>query len=139
MLAVATQNGYILCFMTSQPSLLQDDGTALIWSSEADAKPLDKITAEFKEHSDDPFSTAQWRGAIARNGNRVGLALCGNLSAAVTVLAPDAGHGASLRQAVRGSEELRDLIAFACTKTYAAAREQLGFGVEALPESDPPS
>lgn len=99
-------------------------------------KTARKITAEFKEHSDDPFSTALWRSAIARNGNRVGLAVCGNLGAAVTVLAPDAGHGASLRQAVRGSEELRDLIAFACTKTYAAARQQLGFGVEALPESD---
>ncbi len=101
-------------------------------------KTARKITAEFKEHSDDPFSTAQWRSAIARNGNRVGLAICGNLSAAVTVLAPEAGHGASLRQAVRGSEELRDLIAFACTKTYAAARQQLGFGVRAMPDPDSP-
>ena len=93
-------------------------------------KAARKITAEFKDDADAAFSTAQWRGAIARNGNRVGLALCGNLRAAVTVLAPDAGHGSSLRQAVRGSDELRDLIAFACTKTYVEARGQLGFGVE---------
>ena len=46
------------------------------------------------------------------------------------------GHGESLRQAVRASEELRDLIAFACTKTYAEARRQLGFGVEARPASE---
>ena len=100
-------------------------------------KTARKMTAEFKERVSEPFSTAQWRSAIARNGNRVGLALCGNLGAAVTVLAPDAGHGASLRQAVRGSEELRDLIAFACTKTYAEARRQLGFGVEALATAEP--
>lgn len=99
-------------------------------------KTARKMTAEFKEHADEPFSTATWRGAIARNGNRVGLALCGNLGAAVAVLAPEAGHGESLRQAVRASEELRDLIAFACTKTYAEARRQLGFGVEARPASE---
>lgn len=101
-------------------------------------KTARKITAEFKERADANFSTAQWRGAIARNGNRVGLALCGNLGAAVAVLAPDAQHGSSLRQAVRGSEELRDLIAFACTKTYAEARQQLGFGVEARDGAEPP-
>ncbi|MCR9160394.1 MAG: tetratricopeptide repeat protein [Nannocystaceae bacterium] len=100
-------------------------------------KTARKITAEFKEHADGPFSTAQWRSAIARNGNRVGLALCGDLSAAVTVLAPDAQHGSALRQAVRGSEELRDLIAFACTKTYAQARRQLGFGVVAREDPAP--
>ncbi|MEM6295755.1 MAG: tetratricopeptide repeat protein [Myxococcota bacterium] len=99
-------------------------------------KSARKITAEFKEHADDTFHSAAWRGAIAMNGNRVGLALCGNLSAAAHVLSPDCGYGASLRQAVRGSDELRDLIAFACSKTYAQARADLGFRVEALAETD---
>ncbi len=101
-------------------------------------KTARKITAAFKDHADEAFSSVTWRGALARNGNRVGLALCGNLGAAVTVLAPDAGHGASLRQAVRGSEELRDLIAFACTKTYVLARQQLGFGVHARTDAQSP-
>lgn len=99
-------------------------------------KAARKITAEFKDREGELFSTADWRSAIARNGNRVGLALCGKLGAAVSVLAPEAGHGSALRQAVRSSEELRDLIAFACTETYVDARVRLGFGVEPL---DPPT
>ena len=76
------------------------------------------------------------------NGNRIGLALSGDLHAAVRVLAPGSEGPEALRAAVDELDELRDLIAFAGSKSYAQARRSLGFHVQdrasASTASEPP-
>ncbi len=89
-----------------------------------------KITTLFKDHDDEAFESTTWRSAIAMNGNRVGLTLCGDIAAAVRVLAPGCEQPDALRNAVAQQDELRDLIAFASSKPYAKARATLGYRVE---------
>jgi hypothetical protein len=69
---------------------------------------------------------------VRRSGNRVGLALSGQLDAAVRVLSGGAGtlSGDALRQRVSDDDDLRDLIAFAGSEAFVQARRALGFSVK---------
>ncbi|MBX7078918.1 MAG: tetratricopeptide repeat protein [Nannocystaceae bacterium] len=85
----------------------------------------------FKDHEDEPFDSVQWRAWLRRASHRVGLAVAGDLGAAMRVVthreAPLVGE-ALLAQAER-DDDLRDLIAFATSAAYAATRRALGYEV----------
>jgi hypothetical protein len=88
-----------------------------------------QIGALFKEREEQPFDSRQWRAWARQCGNRVGLALCGDLPTAVRVVLgrDDVPTGDALRQLAAEHEDLRDLVAFAGSEAYAKARRQLGF------------
>lgn len=85
----------------------------------------------FKEHEDEPFDSQQWRTWIRRAGNRVGLVIAGDLSAAIRAVyrRTETPTGDDLAQAVERDEDLRDLMAFAVSASYSAVRRQLGHEV----------
>lgn len=87
----------------------------------------------FKDHEDEPFDSRQWRAWIRRAGNRVGLAVSGDLAAAIRVVTRSAETptGEALVLAAQADEDLRDLIAFAASAAYAAVRQQLGNEIRA--------
>jgi len=93
----------------------------------------------FKEHENESFDSSAWRAWVRRAGNRVGLAIAGDLGAAIRVVAgtPDTPAGFDLIRRVREDDDLRDLIAFCASSAYAAARRQLGHEVHApAPDDD---
>ncbi|MBC8068761.1 MAG: hypothetical protein IAG13_10550, partial [Deltaproteobacteria bacterium] len=87
----------------------------------------------FKDHEDEPFDSRQWRAWIRRAGNRVGLAVAGDLAAAIRVVSrsPVTATGEVLVQAAQADDDLRDLIAFSASASYAAVRQQLGHEIRA--------
>jgi tetratricopeptide (TPR) repeat protein len=90
-----------------------------------------QLTQLFKDHEGESFDSRAWRAWIRRTGNRVGLTLGGDVDAAVRVVVADVrpGDAEALTGAVRDNEDLRDLIAFATSEQFVAARRQLGFSV----------
>jgi tetratricopeptide (TPR) repeat protein len=82
----------------------------------------------FKDHEDEAFDSQQWRAWIRRAGNRVGLAIAGDLAAAIRVITnrAETPTGDELAQIVEQDEDLRDLLAFAVSASYSAVRRQLG-------------
>jgi tetratricopeptide (TPR) repeat protein len=85
----------------------------------------------FKEHENESFESPAWRAWVRRAGNRVGLAIAGDLGAAIRVVTgtTDTPAGFDLIRRVREDDDLRDLIAFCASSAYAAARRQLGHEV----------
>jgi tetratricopeptide (TPR) repeat protein len=90
-----------------------------------------QLSQLFKDHEGEAFDSRAWRGWIRRTGNRVGLTLGGDIEAAIRVLVPqtDLSTVERLVAAVKADDELRDLIAFATSESFVAARRQLGFSV----------
>ena len=108
-----------------------DDGIARL-SAELSRKLPMKVSRRlgnlFKAHESEPFDSPTWRAWIRRGGNRVGLALCGELVAALRVMndGDPEPHGESLRQWAEHDDDLRDLLAFATSATFVDARRELG-------------
>ncbi|MCA9706909.1 MAG: tetratricopeptide repeat protein, partial [Myxococcales bacterium] len=95
----------------------------------------------FKAHENEPFDSRAWRSWARRCGNRVGLALGGALPAALRVMndGDPEPRGAALREWVQFDGDLRDLVAFASSPQFVAARRALGIGVRprAAGDADP--
>ncbi len=85
----------------------------------------------FKDHENEPFDSQQWRAWVRRAGNRVGLVIAGDLAAAIRAVrhSADTPNGAELVAAVDADDDLRDVMAFAVSASYAAVRRQLGHEV----------
>lgn len=84
-----------------------------------------------KDHEGETFDSQAWRARIRRAGNRVGLAVSGDLAAALRMVTgrdvtPTADE---LAARVAADEDVRDLVAFAGSAAYAAVRRQLGYDV----------
>jgi len=70
-------------------------------------------------------------------GNRVGLALCGDLATAVEIVVRESGTVSAgqkptadeLRQLAQSYEPLRELLRFAVSDSYFVLREKLGTAV----------
>lgn len=97
-----------------------------------------QLTTVFKDHEGEPFDSTSWRAWVRRAGNRVGLAVGGDLGAAIRVVAktPETPTGFDLKNRVREDDDLRDLIAFCASAAYAAARKQLGHDVTVPTDDD---
>ncbi len=85
----------------------------------------------FQDHVDVPLDPASWRTTAEQMGNRAGLLLCGALSvAARLVLRETAGLGEPTPEAMReyasAPGPLRDLLRYAVSDPYFAARDALG-------------
>ena len=85
-----------------------------------------------KEHELEGFDSRDWRAWAHRSGQRVGLSLARNLAVGLDILglpqeANERAHALKLRAA--DDPDLRDLIVFATTPAFAAARKALGFEV----------
>src|SRR5690606_15274892 len=92
-----------------------------------------QITAVFKDHEREPFDSRVWRSHLVRTGNRVGLTLGGDLSAAIRVMtaSDETPTGEALRMRAAADDDLRDLLYFATTEAYVTARRKLGYTVTA--------
>ncbi|MBL8969397.1 MAG: tetratricopeptide repeat protein, partial [Myxococcales bacterium] len=91
-----------------------------------------QLSALFKEHELEGFDSRDWRAWAHRSGQRVGLSLARNLAVGLDILglpqeANERAHALKLRAA--DDPDLRDLIVFATTPAFAAARKALGFEV----------
>ena len=86
----------------------------------------------FKDHENESFDSQQWRMWIRRAGNRVGLVIAGDLAAAIRAVAnvADTPTGDDLARAVERDDDLRDLLSFAVSASYAAVRRALGHEVQ---------
>ena len=96
---------------------------------------LAKRLAElFQEHEATPWGSARWRAVVAETGNRTGLVLCGDLATAARIVLAESGAGGDLDAAVMREQAaqatpLRELLRYAVTEEYFAAREILGTAV----------
>ncbi|HEY8375635.1 MAG TPA: hypothetical protein VIK91_04060, partial [Nannocystis sp.] len=92
-----------------------------------------QLSNAFKEREHEPFDSRDVRAWVQRSGNRVGLCLSRNLGAALDILGlpqePDA-RSAALRARAASDADLRDLLVFAASPAYVAARRALGFEVK---------
>ena len=90
-----------------------------------------QIGAAFKDGQDDGFDSRAFGETLFKSGNRVGLAISGDIRAGLRVVLGDYDAGDALVAAVTDSDEARDLVAFALTPTYVQLRESMGVAVEA--------
>ncbi|MBP7288581.1 MAG: tetratricopeptide repeat protein [Nannocystaceae bacterium] len=83
----------------------------------------------FKDHENEPFDSSQWRAWVRRAGSRIGLAIAGDLGAAICVVtgAKTPLTGAELLARAEVDDDLRDLIGFATSGAYAGVRRTLGY------------
>ena len=90
------------------------------------------------DHEGESFDSPAWRAWVRRAGNRVGLAIGGDLGAAIRVVTrtTETPTGFDLKNRVREDDDLRDLIAFCASASYAAARKQLGHDVQVPADDD---
>jgi hypothetical protein len=79
-----------------------------------------------------PWSSAKWRAGVLHTANRIGLVVGGDLSAALKALLREEGvegdklpSPAALRVMVKDSAAIRELLAFAVSEEYFAARAKL--------------
>ncbi|MBK7826249.1 tetratricopeptide repeat protein [Nannocystis sp.] len=91
-----------------------------------------QLSALFKEHELEGFDSRDWRAWAHRSGQRVGLSLARNLGVALDILSlpqdpNDRAHALKTRTA--DDPDLRDLVVFATSPAFAAARKALGFEV----------
>ncbi|MCA9701644.1 MAG: hypothetical protein KC431_29255, partial [Myxococcales bacterium] len=85
----------------------------------------------FKEHESEPFDTRALRTWIHRAADRVGVVVCGDVGAALRVLAGPgvAGTGTALEAAAAKNPDMRELVAYVVSGAYADARRATGFVV----------
>lgn len=97
-----------------------------------------RLGTVLKSYEDEPFDTRTWRAWVRCCGNRVGLALGGQLSAALRVLndGDPEPHGDDLRQWASHDGDVRDLLAFAASPAYVLARRTLGASVDRKDDAD---
>jgi hypothetical protein len=91
-----------------------------------------QLSALFKEHEQESFDTRDWRAWAHRGGQRVGLCLARNLGVALDILglATEPGERSNaLKARVAEDPDLHDLVVFATSPAYVAARKALGFEV----------
>jgi hypothetical protein len=89
-----------------------------------------QLSALFKEHELEGFDSRDWRSWALRSGQRVGLSLARNLGVALDILGlpQDAAERSNaLKARVADDSDLRDLVVFATSPAFAAARKALGF------------
>ncbi|MCB9716374.1 MAG: tetratricopeptide repeat protein [Myxococcales bacterium] len=94
-----------------------------------------RLTTLFKTHEDEAFDTPSWRAWVRRCGNRVGLALCGDLRAALRVMndGDPEPRGEALRQWAEHDGDVRDLLVFATSSAYVTGRRGLGVTITRNP------
>lgn len=91
-----------------------------------------QLSALFKEHELDGFDSRDWRAWAHRSGQRVGLSLARNLGVGLDILGlpQDPNERAqALKARAADDADLRDLVVFATSPAFAAARKALGFEV----------
>jgi tetratricopeptide (TPR) repeat protein len=101
-----------------------------------------QIGGLFKDHEHEQFDSRVFRTWIRRAADRVGLLVCGDLRAALGVLAgADLFAEADPRAAIAANPDLLALIAFAVSGAHADARRRLGFVVagDAAPSERTPA
>jgi tetratricopeptide (TPR) repeat protein len=91
-----------------------------------------RLAELFARQQSTSWSSADWRQAVRLSASRVGLLVCGDLRAAMRVLVrenepdlPDEPPPAELARLVGRSTPLRDLLTFALSEEYFAARAKL--------------
>lgn len=87
------------------------------------------VSSTFKERVDEEFDSRVWRSWLRQSGNRIGLAIAGDITAAMRVIAGDALHGDSLVERLVHDDDLHDLISYAAGERFVSARRALGFSV----------
>ncbi len=91
-----------------------------------------QLSALFKEHEHEGFDSRDWRAWAHRSGQRVGLCLARNIGVGLDILGLPQEPGERSQQLKLRAEQdpdLRDLLVFATSPGYAAARKTLGFEV----------
>ncbi|MDC0674521.1 tetratricopeptide repeat protein [Nannocystis radixulma] len=92
-----------------------------------------QLSTQFKEREQEGFDSRDWRAWVQRSGDRVGLCLSRNLGAALDILGLPQEPGersAALKARAAHDGDLRDLLVFAVSPAYVAARRGLGFEVK---------
>jgi len=87
------------------------------------------VSTTFKDHLDEEFDSRTWRRWLRQSGNRIGLAIAGDVTAALRVIAGETLQGDALRAALAEDDDLRDVISFAAGEPFVSARRALGFSV----------
>lgn len=93
----------------------------------------------FKEGIEEPFDSQSWRAWVRQSANRVALSIAGDVAAGLAVATghDDTPTGDALRDKIGRDDDLRDLVSFASSPRFVAARLALGFVVrEVVAEED---
>jgi hypothetical protein len=90
------------------------DDEAQLWKRALPYKVAKRLAELFRELANTEFSSARWRKAVQKTGNRAGLLAAGDVIAAARVLAAE-----------NDKEGLLDLARFAASDDYAALRTKL--------------
>jgi golgin subfamily B member 1 len=93
---------------------VQGEDEAAMWKRALPYKVAKRLAELFAALADTEFSSAKWRRAVQRTGNRAGLAVSGDLIAAARVLTAEGDK-----------EGLLDLARFAVSDDYLALRARL--------------
>jgi tetratricopeptide (TPR) repeat protein len=91
-----------------------------------------QLSALFKDHEHEEFDSRDWRAWAHRSGQRVGLCLARNIGVGLDILGlPQEPNERSQQLKLRAEQDpdLRDLLVFATSPGYVAARKTLGFEV----------
>src|SRR5207248_188269 len=97
-----------------RPTQPGEQDEAAKWKRALPYKVAKRLAERFAALSDTEFSTAKWRKAVQRTGNRAGLLTSGDLIAAARVLRAENDH-----------EGIIDLARFAAGDDYVALRAKL--------------
>lgn len=96
-------------------------------------KAAKRVGELFQEHAEVPLDPLRWRESVREASNRAGLLMCGCASVAVPIVGREAVLGATNTpdpEILRGHGgkpgPLQDLLRFAVSDPYLAARELLG-------------
>jgi tetratricopeptide (TPR) repeat protein len=88
-----------------------------------------------QEHAEVVLDPMRWRESVREAGNRAGLLMCGSTRVAVPIVARESALGGAgqlpaetLRSHAARPGPLRDLLRFAVSDVYLAARDILGVG-----------
>lgn len=91
-----------------------------------------RLAELFQRQQAASFSSADWRNAVRLSATRVGLLMCGELRSTVRILVrenepdlPEEPPPEELAALVKRSDPLRDLLTFALSEEYFAARSKL--------------
>jgi tetratricopeptide (TPR) repeat protein len=90
------------------------DDEAQLWKRALPYKVAKRLAELFRDLSNTEFSSARWRKAVQKTGNRAGLLASGDVIAAARVLSAESDH-----------EGLIDLARFAASDDYLALRTKL--------------
>jgi hypothetical protein len=97
-----------------RPAQAGEQDEAAMWKRALPYKVAKRLAELFAQLSDTEFSSAKWRKAVQRTGNRAGLLTSGDLIAAARVM-----------RAENDDEGIVDLARFAASDDYVALRAKL--------------